>query len=77
MEKNCKYYRYTKFHEFIAQDEEMIKLNEIWLEIIAASSKVTVMEETLVFPFRTFVAEFGGTLGLFIGFSFMMAWDNE
>ena len=36
-----------------------------------------VIEETeeLAYDFLTFVANFGGTLGLFVGFSFFMFWD--
>ena len=33
-------------------------------------------EEVLVYPFQSFLAEFGGSLGLFLGFSFMTIWDG-
>ena len=29
----------------------------------------------LVYPLSSFVAEVGGTLGLFLGFSFLALWD--
>ena len=32
-------------------------------------------KEVEVYPFQSFVSEFGGALGLFVGFSFMMIWD--
>ena len=35
-----------------------------------ASKRVTVYEEVLLFDLATFVGSFGGSLGLFIGFSF-------
>ena len=35
-----------------------------------------VEEEVLVYPFQSFLAEFGGALGLFLGFSFMTIWDS-
>ena len=35
----------------------------------------TVMEEEYVYPLDSFIAEFGGALGLFLGFSFLMIWD--
>jgi hypothetical protein len=35
-----------------------------------------VETEELVFPVTSLVAEFGGTLGLFLGFSFMTLWDE-
>ena len=34
------------------------------------------MEEVLVYPFESFMAEFGGALGLFLGVSFMTIWDG-
>ena len=33
-------------------------------------------EEVLVYPFQSFMAEFGASLGLFLGFSFMTIWDG-
>ena len=38
-----------------------------------ADLKVTVAEEELIYSFVSFVSEFGGSLGLFLGFSFYMA----
>ena len=40
-----------------------------------ASSWITSRKEELVYPFVSFVAEFGGSLGLFLGFSFNMFWE--
>ena len=40
------------------------------------SSKTRVETEELIYPMSTLVAEFGGTLGLFLGFSFISVWDN-
>ena len=42
----------------------------------AVSSKTKVETEELIYPMSTLVAEFGGTLGLFLGFSFISIWDN-
>ena len=42
----------------------------------AVSSKTRVETEELIYPMSTLVAEFGGTLGLFLGFSFISLWDN-
>ena len=36
---------------------------------------LTVMEEDYVYALDSFIAEFGGALGLFLGFSFLMIWD--
>ena len=35
-----------------------------------------VESEELLYPVESLVAEFGGTLGLFLGFSFMGLWDG-
>ena len=46
------------------------------IKIYAASSDITVKSETYLFPLPALVAEFGGTLGLFLGVSFMTLWDG-
>ena len=42
----------------------------------AASRKTQIEEEVLLYPFTSFIAEFGGALGLFLGFSFMTIWQE-
>ena len=37
----------------------------------AASSKTQIEEEVLLYPFTSLIAEFGGSFGLFLGFSFL------
>ena len=36
---------------------------------------VFIEKEVLDYPFITLLADFGGVLGLFIGFNFLMIWD--
>ena len=43
---------------------------------LLASSEVIFEEETLIYDFISFVSEFGGSLGLFLGFSFFMLASN-
>ena len=43
--------------------------------IIFLSREYKLEEEEYVYPFISFVAEFGGALGMFLGFSFIMVWD--
>ena len=50
--------------------------NQISLCVWPVSQFTQVEEEVLVFPFQSFLAEFGGALGLFLGFSFMTIWDG-
>ena len=42
------------------------------LDIMFARANVVLDTQEYVYPFLSFVAEFGGFLGLFLGFSFMM-----
>ena len=43
--------------------------------LVFLSTEFTLEEEDYIYPFISFVAEFGGALGLFLGFSFLMIWD--
>ena len=40
-----------------------------------ASSTIQILREEEAYSFLTLVADFGGVLGLFIGFNFLMIWD--
>ena len=42
----------------------------------AVSQYTQIEEEVLVYSFESFIAEFGGSLGLFLGVSFMTIWDG-
>ena len=42
----------------------------------AASNMTRTRKEQLIYPLTSLVAEFGGTLGLFLGFSFLTLWDR-
>ena len=52
------------------ENEEMSQLS-VW----NTSPYLLIEQEKLVYTAETLVAEFGGTLGLFLGFSFMNLWD--
>ena len=41
-----------------------------------SKSSLIRKKEVLVYPLTSLVAEFGGTFGLFVGFSFIMFWDT-
>ena len=49
--------------------------NETQLILKNTSPYLMVETEALVYTIESLVAEFGGTLGLFLGFSFMTFWD--
>ena len=40
------------------------------LSLMLANTRITEKRETILYPFESFLAEFGGALGLFLGFSF-------
>ena len=47
-------------------------LISFWL----ATNKIRIDEEVLLYPFTSLLAEFGGALGLFFGFSFLAIWQE-
>ena len=49
--------------------------NQLSFGLAYATTQVTRKEEVYMYPFRSFLAEFGGALGMFLGFSFLMVWD--
>ena len=38
--------------------------------------KTYLLHQVLIYKWTSLIAEFGGTLGLFLGFSFMTLWDG-
>ena len=38
-------------------------------------TKTTILREFYIYDFQTLVSDFGGSLGLFVGFSFFLLWD--
>ena len=57
-------------------ESESTPENQSRLYFWAASSKTHIEEELLLYPFTSLLAEFGGALGLFFGFSFMAIWQE-
>ena len=71
--KPCHYKKYILLGERSATS---FKSEHYIFSLWAVSSKTRVETEELIYPMSTLVAEFGGTLGLFLGFSFISVWDN-
>ena len=46
------------------------------LGLWSADDDISIESEKLDYPWTSLVAEIGGTLGLFVGFSFIMVWDG-
>ena len=71
--KPCKYKRYSFKGELV---KSIFKSEHFTFSLWASSGETTVKTELLIYPLSALVAEFGGTLGLFLGFSFITLWDN-
>ena len=45
------------------------------VRVLFSGTNIFIEKEELAYPFITLLADFGGVLGLFIGFNFLMIWD--
>ena len=43
--------------------------------VVYPSTEIRLEEEEYIYPLISFISEFGGALGMFLGFSFNMLWD--
>ena len=66
---------YTEFS--LAEDPfSSVEFNpKLGVDLIFGRGTITVAKEELIYPFTSFIAEVGGCLGLFLGFSFLMGLD--
>ena len=71
---NALYY-WTRLRMFTIIDLKSENYGERSIELILATDHAMQQSEVLLYPLVSFVSEFGGALGLFIGFSFMMILD--
>jgi len=65
----CSYYYYQLGNKAIGKEDGS------GFRILMASNEVIEESEELMYDFVSLVAEFGGALGLFLGFSFLSLWD--
>ena len=77
--KPCQYKKY----QFVGTGEQMPLKSDLYpdseyyaFSLWAVSTKITIRTEVLIYPPTSFVADFGGTLGLFLGFSFVALFDK-
>ena len=68
----CRYRQYK-----VAEEPSILSgdLSKRTVKLMYSKKMVKVKTEKLVYPFPSLLAEFGGSLGLFLGFSFMTVWD--
>ena len=71
--KPCHYRKYG----FVGNKLTTVFKSDHFVFSLWSISKDTISEkEQLIYPITSLVAEFGGILGLFLGFSFMAIWDE-
>ena len=71
--KPCHYKRYN----FIGDKQTTaFDSSEFIFSLWSVSNDTKVETEVLIYPLTSLVAEFGGVLSLFLGFSFMTLWDG-
>ena len=59
-----------------ATDPLRQKSSKFDLYTMLSSTNIVSKREEIIYDFQSFVAEFGGALGLFLGFSIIMIWDG-
>ena len=68
----CRYDEYS----LVGSPVDGIGFNHnLGIGIMFGSGTINVAREEKIYPLECFIAEFGGCLGLFLGFSFLMAVD--
>ena len=67
----CSYTEYQLANDPLVYEEVNPRLI-----ILLSSSQVAKRSEEYIYPIESFVSEFGGALGLFLGLSFMMIWET-
>ena len=71
--KPCTYRQYTFTGE---RTPTTFKPEAFSFSLWAFSNRTLVKTEQSIYPLSSLVAEFGGTLSLFLGFSFITLWDK-
>ena len=81
----CSYRKFTEVGERLLVRREKFGKRKYYVphlilfkkgyKILLANNEVQVEEEHLIYDFISFVSECGGSLGLFLGFSFFMVFD--
>ena len=71
--KPCKYKKYNFLGD--PTSHSAYKSDHFVFSLWAVSYKTNVETEKLIYPSSSLVAEFGGTLSLFLGVSFISIWD--
>ena len=68
--------RYNKYHIVGDMHTSAAKSSAFMFSMVASTNDSLVETETLMSPWTSLVAEFGGTLTLSLGVSFITVWDR-
>ena len=72
--KPCSYKEYKLGEERV--EPEDLPAGQMKFGLWSSTELTNIETEVLLYPFTSLLAEFGGTLGLFLGFSFITIWDG-
>ena len=64
-----------RYLQFKHAGSKVIAQNSFGFKLKFGKTELLEEREMYVYGFVSFVSEFGGSLGLFLGFSFMTVWD--
>ena len=71
MYKHTHKYKYK--YKYISREKK--DFGKFGLLLSYGWTKTTVLRQFYIYDLQTLVSDFGGSLGLFVGFSFFMVWD--
>ena len=72
----CNYNEYKFLNIDMKPDEDWPVDGQIQYGFWAVTKFTKIEQEILLYPFTSLLAEFGGALGFFLGFSIMTIWDG-
>ena len=72
--KPCRYKHYRTIGSPLSS--LLTRNGTLLFAVLAVDYDIYTETEMLIYPWTSLVAEIGGILGLFLGFSFMIVWDG-
>ena len=72
----CRKPCYYKEYKLLSQLPSSFATENFYFALLGVSNDILIETEVLVYTWTSLVAEFGGTLGLFLGFSALTVWDG-
>ena len=72
----CRKPCYYKEYKLLSELPSSFATKNFYFALLGVSNDTLIETEVLVYTWTSLVAEFGGTLGLFLGFSALTVWDG-